>query len=342
MDETRKNNFDFFRLLFATLVFVTHSYVITGNDEIDFLHHATSGKISLSYIGVRGFFIISGYLIFQSLLRSKNIIDYMWKRILRLIPGLFVMLIFTLCVVPWVYEKPKLSLLQNPSYLSYLPNNLILYKPQFVIEGIFDSNPFKSSINGSLWTIQYEFTLYLILIILFAVRNNQIYTRVILIGAFITLFFGNTIFLDSLKIYEEHLLDFGYFFFAGALLSAFSFGDVRKKKIIILVSMAIVIFSIPTAYFSVTKLLVLPVLITLLSSSSTRYINDIGVKIGDLSYGIYIYAFPIQQTIVYFTGCNTLELIISGMTITTIVSVVSWHFIEKKALSYKSIFSRLH
>lgn len=341
MEPTRKNNFDFLRLLFALFVVITHSYALTGNDQIDFLFQATSGKISLSYTGVRGFFIISGYLIFQSLSRSANIIDYIWKRILRLFPGLIVMLIFTICLVPFVYEETKIQLLDNSTYLTYLPNNLMLYTPQFTIDGVFESNPFRSSVNGSLWTIQYEFSLYLILIFLFAVRKNLILTRIIVAVAFTALLFGNTIFFDDLKIYNENLLDFGYFFFAGCLFSAFSISELVNKKIFILASLIIIILSIPAEMFSMTKLIALPILVIFTSTSSTKYISDISDKIGDISYGIYIYAFPIQQTIVHFSKCNTLQLILSSIIITAIIASLSWHFIEKKALRYKSILARI-
>lgn len=80
-----KNNFDFLRLLFAFFVIITHSFSLSGLRECDALCKITPNHINLSYLGVRGFFIISGYLIFQSLVRSKGLIDYYWKRILRLI-----------------------------------------------------------------------------------------------------------------------------------------------------------------------------------------------------------------------------------------------------------------
>ena len=59
-----KNNFDFLRLVFAVFVIITHSYSISGIKEIDILSQLTNGQTALSYVGVRGFFIISGYLIF--------------------------------------------------------------------------------------------------------------------------------------------------------------------------------------------------------------------------------------------------------------------------------------
>ena len=82
-----KNNFDFLRLLFAALVVVHHCYPISGISEQDPLYYFSNSTLSYSYIGVRGFFIISGYLIFQSLMRSHGITDYLVKRLLRNYPA---------------------------------------------------------------------------------------------------------------------------------------------------------------------------------------------------------------------------------------------------------------
>ena len=99
----RKNNFDFLRLIFASFVIITHSYPLSGIKECDFICQLTFGQVSFSYVGVKGFFVISGYLIFQSLQRSENIFDYFWKRLLRLFPALIVVLFLTVILTLFVY-----------------------------------------------------------------------------------------------------------------------------------------------------------------------------------------------------------------------------------------------
>ncbi|MEF9478143.1 acyltransferase family protein [Chryseobacterium sp. 1B4] len=83
---SRSNNFDFLRLVFASLVVITHSYALSGAAQGDPLSQLTHGQMEFSYLGVHGFFIISGYLIFKSLLRCKGLPDFYWKRLLRLFP----------------------------------------------------------------------------------------------------------------------------------------------------------------------------------------------------------------------------------------------------------------
>src|SRR5579883_434314 len=94
----QKNNFDFLRLVFALFVLITHSYAISGfNENLDPLRQLTNNQISFSTLGVKGFFVISGFLVFKSLQRSKNWFDYIIKRILRIFPALIAVL--TTCFI---------------------------------------------------------------------------------------------------------------------------------------------------------------------------------------------------------------------------------------------------
>ena len=99
----RSNSFDLLRFVFACFVIITHSYVLAGVKECDFLCQVTGNQMALSYLGVTGFFIISGYLIFQSLLRSENLISYYWKRFLRLYPGLTFVILVTITLASIIY-----------------------------------------------------------------------------------------------------------------------------------------------------------------------------------------------------------------------------------------------
>ena len=177
---TRSNNFDFLRLLFASLVIVSHSFPLTGQPEIAGVF--TNDQLSLGSLSVDCFFIMSGYLIFQSLERSKTLLSYLWKRILRLFPALFILLIITLLILPFLYNGADIS--KESSYWSYLPNGLSLYRIQYNVNGVFENNLYPKAINGSLWSLSYEFTLYLILMIIFPFRENKNIVRIIMIIIF--------------------------------------------------------------------------------------------------------------------------------------------------------------
>lgn len=339
--DTRKNNFDFLRLIFASFVIITHSYPLSGVKECDWLCQLSNGQISFSYIGLKGFFVISGYLIFQSLQRSDNIIDYFWKRVLRLFPALFIVLLLTIILTPFVYEG-DVPFFYNKSLITYLPNNLSLYRIQYVIDGVFENNPYKSAINGSLWTIPYEFTMYVLLSFLIIFRKKKVVMQAILLISFLFLLIGNIFYFEKLKKYGfilsgEHLLDLGVFFVAGSLLAVVNIEKINRKKEIIILFFTLLISSIYFDFYNYSKYITLPILFILIGLNPTPYIHSIGNKFGDLSYGIYIYGFPVQQTLMYYFKLNYLELMIFSLIISYIFAYFSWHCIEKNALKLKKL-----
>ncbi len=343
----RKNNFDFLRLIFALFIIITHSYPLSGVKECDLMCRLTNGQLLFSNIGLKGFFIISGFLVFQSLERSKSIIEYFWKRVLRLIPGLFVVLLITVLLVPFIYENNSVSYISNQSMWTYIPRNLFLYNIQFAIPGVFETNPYPSTINGSLWTIQYEFTMYIVLSLLFFYRNKITIIKAILIPLFILLVTGNILFSDQLEKYvfilnAKYLLDFAVFFIAGSLLAVLKIERLKPINTVLFLSTALLVISLIFNFYDLIKFIFLPLTIILFGLKSTPILNNIGTKIGDLSYGIYIYAFPIEQTLEHFFRLNQFNLMLATILISIIPAYLSWHLIESKALKLKklSFFNR--
>lgn len=338
----RENNFDFLRLLFSCLVVYSHSFHLLGTKE--FLYDWSNEQIGVGPLSVKCFFIISGYLIFQSLERSKNLIDYYWKRILRLFPGLLAMLIFVvLIIIPLTYDY-HIPLVKNTEYLTYLPKNFLLYPFQDSIKGVFVGNH-TQGINGSLWSLPYEFTMYIIisLLIIFS-KKNRLFIICFLFICFLLLANFKQNFLhslfSSLLLSSTHFYDLACFFLAGSIFSYVDFSKVKFKNFLILICIIILTISLFLNQFYILKYLFLPPLILFFGNYSTPYLNKIGSKIGDTSYGIYIYGFPIQQTLLYFFNLSLLEHIVFSLLITFVLGYISWHLIEKRALTYKNLFSK--
>ena len=173
------NNFDVLRILFAWFVIISHSYVLNGLGATDPLFEATNQTFLFSFIGVKGFFIISGYLIFKSMVVSKSIPEYLIKRILRIFPALAVVLLVTLVAVFFIYPAGITPFFYNKEVYAYFIGNLILFKPHFFITGVF-SNLISPAINGSLWTIEYEFFFYVLILVFFFVRANKNILKILL------------------------------------------------------------------------------------------------------------------------------------------------------------------
>ena len=342
----RKNNFDFLRIVLASFVIITHSFILSGKVDCDWLCEITNGQLSFSGLGVKGFFVLSGFLIFQSLERSKSIFGYFWKRTLRLFPALLVILIITVLLGVFVYENNSILYYRNSFVWTYVPNNLSLYNLQFSIPGIFESNPYKLVINGSLWTIPYEFTMYVLLSVLFFVKKRTLIVRFVLLSAFLLLLIANLFFIKELGKYGyilsgKELLDLGLFFIAGSLLSVFRFEKVKISTVnVILAGCLVLAFcSFCFSFFYWVKFFVLPLAIVSFGLKSTFLLNNVGNRVGDLSYGIYIYGFPVQQTLVYYFHLEYLSLMFFSLILSGILAYFSWHLIESRALKLKRIFS---
>ncbi|ESU20799.1 hypothetical protein FCR2A7T_11130 [Flavobacterium cauense R2A-7] len=341
------NNFDFLRLIFALFVIVSHSYPLSGIENCDALCELTNGQMHFSYIGIKGFFIISGYLIFQSLNRSKGIVDYYWKRVLRLFPALLVVLLLTILLAPLVYENSTVSYFSNETVWSYFYNNLSLYRMQYAIDGVFEKNPYGPAINGSLWSICYEFTMYIILSGLFLFRNNKTIVKVLVVTLFLsflmlTVFFEDKLHRNLFYMDVSLFVNLGLFFLGGVILSVFEYEKNKNSTLINTISLLIVIISIVTEkYFSVIQFIFIPLLIIGLGIKSTKYINSVSSSVGDLSYGIYIYGFPVQQTLMYFFKLDYINLMLYASIISVVFAYFSWHLVEKKALKFKKIKPQL-
>ncbi|MDR4950679.1 acyltransferase [Chryseobacterium sp. ES2] len=341
---SRSNNFDFLRLIFASFVVISHSYALSGAPHGDLLSQLTNGQMEFSYLGVHGFFIISGYLIFKSLLRCKSLPDFYWKRLLRLFPALLVVLFLTVLLAPAVYEN-TVPYLQNKSVYTYIPQNITLFFRQKGIDGVFENNPYKHSINGSLWTICYEFSMYVMVSLLFFIREKT-FVKTVVILLFISsylLSLFHPYFLHGLFMKME--LGSNHFynlmcFFVGGMIMTYLNTNKRTENILIILSFTVLIASVYLNINQYTCYITLPLLVILLGKNSTRYLNKVGDTIGDTSYGIYIYSFPIQQTLMYFFKLDTAMLFIISLPLSILLGYVSWHLIEKKALEYKDLLTR--
>jgi peptidoglycan/LPS O-acetylase OafA/YrhL len=239
------NNFDLLRILFAWFVIISHSYVLNGLGATDPLFQATNQTFLFSFIGVKGFFIISGYLIFKSMRASKTIPEYLLKRLLRIFPALALVLLVTLFAVYFIYPSNLVPFFSNKEVLAYFLGNLILFKPHFFITGIF-SGQYSLAINGSLWTIEYEFFFYLFILLLFYVRSNKKVLQILLTGliaAFLVvrLFFYNWTVQTHFFIPLEALFDLGPYFLMGSLLSCFDLEQLPAKNAIAFVLLSVLI-----------------------------------------------------------------------------------------------------
>jgi hypothetical protein len=160
----RSNGIGFLRLFFAAIVLWSHAYGI-GGFGWDPIGHVDDGLIA-GMLAVGGFFVLSGFLITRSYETVGNALRFIWHRVLRIFPAFWVCLVVTaFCFAPlaYVHERGTLAgfLAAPESPLTYIARNVLLVIAQPNIRGLLANVPAPFMLNGSLWTLAYEFGCYL-------------------------------------------------------------------------------------------------------------------------------------------------------------------------------------
>ncbi|MGH7062344.1 MAG: acyltransferase family protein, partial [Stellaceae bacterium] len=166
---TRRNNFDALRLLAAVSVMFSHAFLIAeGTQQNEWLIRLTGNQSILGLCGVFVFFAISGFLVTQSFETTRDPLRFLAKRGLRIFPGLFVAAIVSAFVL-----APLVTTLEPGAYFSqaapyrYVVGNTLLDQRVHELPGVmFVNNPVGLEINGSMWTLRFEFMMYLMVLAL--------------------------------------------------------------------------------------------------------------------------------------------------------------------------------
>ena len=158
----RKNNFNLIRLLAAFGVLFFHVYPLTGleHDPLSFTRWLNFGGLS-----VRIFFIVSGFLLTDSLLRNADIVSFIVARGLRIWPALIGATVFSVFIMGPLVSTDS-AYWKHPATYSYLWSASV-FETRSLLPGVFGSNPVPV-VNGSLWTLPYEVFWYGVLLLSFS------------------------------------------------------------------------------------------------------------------------------------------------------------------------------
>jgi peptidoglycan/LPS O-acetylase OafA/YrhL len=337
--KSRANNFDFLRFAAAFMVIISHSFALSGRPE------PSIGAFTLGTVGVQIFFVISGFLIAKSWIAHPRVSAFMGKRILRIVPGLAGVTLFSIFVIGILFSAvPAKEFIFTKDSLQYL-NNIFIYTISSTLPGLFQGNALSGVVNGSLWTLPYEFTAYLLTALLGVV--GIIYQRrklVLVLCAVVILHYvlqslhpaSN---LPVININLDPLFRLFAYFLCGILMYVFKDRIMLNQRLAWGALALYVLGSLtPAAY--IFSLISLPYIVIYGALRPTTRLKNFG-KHGDISYGMYIYAFPIQQAVVAKNhAIGPWELMLVAVPLIIIASALSWHLIEKRALRHKHVFNR--
>lgn len=333
------NNFNFLRLLLATLVILGHSpELIDGNRDRDILT-SIFHTLSFGELAVDGFFLLSGYLIVQSWERSPDLINFLKKRILRIYPGFIVAtLVCGLIVGPLGASPPEYFAQFN--IFAFLKGMLFLQGPS--VPPVFAGQPYPS-VNGAMWTIAYEFRCYLMVALLglcgIVKRPRQwlIFSVVILILSLFPSVVSKISFPGSgfLFGYPSHLIRLLPFFSAGGCFYLFR-NKIPYKLTWVLVALPIVIL----AMFNLeTVSIFLPTLggyiFLFFAFLPIHKLQRFSIY-PDVSYGVYLYGWPTQKLLLwYFPSLSPWLLFFFAFPISFVCGFFSWNLVEKPFMRLK-------
>lgn len=343
MNETpdKRNGFTLIRIISATLVLFTHCYVVLGYSNGDILER--NGYIGFSKIGLDTFFVISGYLVTGSLLRSNNMIEFISKRIVRLLPALVVLIAITVFFVGPIVTSNQ-NYFTNTGTWKYLSLSLIFSKSRF-LPGVFDENPI-AVVNGSLWSLPLEVTCYAAISLFFIIKilNKKVLAIVLL--AMLTLHLNDTFNREYLYLYIQEILanELGYLFLFGSFLALLKinteFNPILLVIPISIIFMGFIFYGGDWHRYAFFYLLLWPLTIILVCIKLKKFhwLNKY-----DISYGVYIYGFLCQQILVTsFPKMTSIpSFFISSILLSYIAGYLSWIFIEKPTIKLcKNIISQ--
>jgi len=322
------------------MVLYSHQYPLLGHESPYLITLADNWGLSLGSLGVTVFFAISGYLVTQSWIRDPHIGRYIAKRFLRVWPGLAAVTLLAVFIVgPLVSTLSLHDYFQDSRTWNYL--RALYLKIIFPLPGVFEDNSFPNAVNGSLWTVRIEFRWYLYLLVLgmaTSIAKPEWRRWIFLVFIFILALYYFVSHHAQTRAERSWSLDYGMYFCLGALMYVWH-KKWRNRYWMITMASGCIAYLLGQPVMA-ALLVIVPTVIAF-GNTATPVIKDAG-RFGDFSYGLYIYAFMLQQTLAWHFGdalSFAMHLILATIA-SFVCAALSWHLVEKPALSLKRRLSR--
>lgn len=326
------NNFDAIRLAAAWMVLYGHSFIFLGQRERLFL-----SWLPLGPLGVYIFFTISGYLISESWSRDPHLLRFFQRRLLRIFPGLTVCVMLMVFVLgPLFTTLPLKKYFANHYTWGYLQNislHIVYYLP-----GVFEHNRVPNAANGSIWSLPVEFLMYIIVAVVGVLHGNRWVVVTLAVVSAVTCVLWAQATDKMLVVYNFDLRQAficGTYFWVGA-----SFQKLELKRYLTLSTGMLALFILLclepwTQLLAWSSWVLLPLVVLVFGFAHSPLLTWV-TRTGDYSYGIYIYAFPVQQAVVYLSPqIDIVTYLLVCTALTFVFAVLSWHLIERRALALK-------
>lgn len=325
------NNLDIFRLLAAALVIYGHAYAIAPQEGRSDVFARLLGYDYSGSLAVKLFFFLSGLVVTNSLLHKRDVAQFVIARFFRIWPALLV--VTALCALvlgPLVTALPLADYWGDPQTWRYVTGNLRL-SPQYALPGVFANNPHAHAVNGSLWTIVLEVGAYLALLALFLVGALRSRWLALAIVALVLLdpLLGNRL-LFTWRTPHAGVDLLAPCFAAGALLALW-----QERVVVGLREAAglVLLFCLFRASSYAYYFLYAALFASTLYLAGQPWLVRLRLR-SDVSYGVYLWGFPVQQTLQYLWPEQGLRFNQgASLLLALLLGYASWHLVEKQGIA---------
>lgn len=329
----RDNNLNLMRFVAATMVILTHAFGLTDNTAFEPFHRLFD--LGGGDVGVNMFFVLSGLLVTKSWL-GKRPSEFAWARCMRIYPGLWASVLITVLLAGLFFSTvPTLTFWSSRETLAYIGHNFFVlphFGARLDLPHAFTAE--GREFNVSLWTLPLEIEMYLMLAlvgVLLGVRARYV-AALALLGAGMVIVAHLTHSSDAMLASRGRFL---YFFFCGSL------AYMLRERILLstlgaaalfagLIGVGLLSGSFPVRQAALA--LALPYLLLWSAYIPRGFIRNWN-RLGDYSYGLYIYSVPIQTAVAALgIGSTPLKNFWISMPIALAFATASWHLLEQRAL----------
>lgn len=333
----RQNNFTLIRVVLAAAVIYGHSYALSprpGRQEFAAQLFKPYNMYSGS-VAVLAFFLVSGFLVAASLVSRGSVIQFLKARVLRIYPGLAVcILLLTFVLGPLATQVPKSQYFSDPQILDFLKHNLTLLDGvRFYLPGVFQQNPVPA-VNGSLWSLPVEVKLYLVLSLLglLGILRSRAVTNVVVFSLVVAWILKPARF--DFLIPGPAAPGWALMFAIGVLLY------LNRDSVPLNKGILGAFFFIAVVMYGTDRFPIAFGAFLAYATFWVAYVPKLSWPewLGDNSYGIYIYGYPVQQAVkCLMPSASPLTNTAVALPITFLIALASWHYVEKPALSLKDV-----
>lgn len=330
--DRQHNALTLWRLILAIGVVFYHSWPLTGRE----IAYEPIVRL-LSNIFADGFFAISGFLITAAWMRRPYLKEYWASRVLRIFPALWVCLLVIAFVIAPITAKIQNTPISLSAELGYVINNALLNVAYIGIDGTPADVPFPGVWNGSIWTLFFVLlcdVMVSVLGFLGLLKRRWVIPTLFVLA---TIWAAYVSYTPPMFSWPQMLARFFVVFLAGAMFYQYQ-DRIPARWSLVVLSAVIVMASGFTQNYRVIGALPLAYAIIV----SGALVRRARLR-NDLSYGVYIYAFPIQQMLATFwlVRLNPVVFFVIATAATLPVAASSWFVVEKRATALKTrIFRR--